>query len=82
MDESGVDGIMEITLALTNMDVPIAMDVVCETWICGRSLVGNVSSNCGCLSSDSVVCCQKRFLRRADRSFRGFVLSVIVEPGH
>ena len=45
MDESGVDGKIEITLALINMDVPIPVAV--ESWglFCGRLFTVTADSN-------------------------------------
>jgi len=45
LEESGVDGQIDVILALTNMDVPIAVAAKSKAWVCGRSLTVIADSN-------------------------------------
>ena len=70
LNESGVDGKIETTFALTNMDVPIPVAVKFKAWVCDRSLTVNADSN---PAGDMDICLlrvlcvvRQRFLLRAD----------------
>ena len=60
---------------------PIPVAARSKAWVCGRSLARIVgSSPSGCVAVClllSVVCCQVEYLRRADHSSRGVLLSVL-----
>jgi hypothetical protein len=89
LDESGVDGKIEITFALTSKDVLIPVAAKFKAWVCGRSLTVIADSN---PAGDMDVCLlrvlcvvRQRSLLRADPSSGGFLssvvcLSVIVKP--